>query len=230
MQAQAALDLVLTGESDEELAGAQSSVAQAQAAVEQLETQLAKLTIAAPAGGVVLDRTVLEGELAVPGVTLVTVADLDEVFWDLLPELSVYSIVEEVSPVGGLEKASSIQKASRMQEVPMDQVMYVGDSITDVEAFRTVRREGGLAVSFNGNRWAVEEADVAMVCPRAEPMLPFSRAFLKGGRAAVEGADWGGDFSDCSCTWLEGADEEPVVAASERMRKEVRGEEIGRLG
>jgi multidrug resistance efflux pump len=79
MEAQAGLDLVLTGASDEELAGAQSSVAQAQAAVEQLETQLAKLTIAAPAGGVVLDQTVLEGELAVPGVTLVTLADLDEV-------------------------------------------------------------------------------------------------------------------------------------------------------
>jgi predicted HAD superfamily phosphohydrolase len=159
-----------------------------------------------------------------------TLADLDEVFWDLLPELSVYSIVEEVSPVGGPEKATSIQKAAGMRDVPMHRVMYVGDSITDVEAFRTVRREGGLAVSFNGNRWAVEEADVALVCPRAEPMLPFARSFLKGGRDKVEGTDWGEGFSDCSCTWVEGVDTEPVVEASERMRKAVRGEEIGRLG
>jgi predicted HAD superfamily phosphohydrolase len=159
-----------------------------------------------------------------------TVADLDEVFWDLLPELSVYSIVEEVSPVGGPEKATSIERAARMRDVQMHQVMYVGDSITDVDAFRTVRRNGGLAVSFNGNRWAVEEADVAIVCPRAEPMLPFARAFLGGGRTRVEGTDWGQDFTDCSCTWLEGADVEPVVEASERMRKAVRGEEIGRLG
>jgi predicted HAD superfamily phosphohydrolase len=159
-----------------------------------------------------------------------TVADLDEVFWDALPELSVYSMVEEVSPVGGPEKATSIQRAARVRDVPMYQVMYVGDSITDVEAFRTVRREGGLAVSFNGNRWAVEEADVAVVCPRAEPMLPFARAFLEGGRTKVEGVDWGVNIPDCTCTWLEGVDAESVVEASERMRKEVRGEEIGRLG
>jgi predicted HAD superfamily phosphohydrolase len=159
-----------------------------------------------------------------------TVADLDEVFWDLLPELSVYSIVEEVSPVGGPEKASSIARATRREEVPMDQVMYVGDSITDVDAFRTVRREGGLAVSFNGNRWAVEEADMALVCPRAEPVLPLAKAFLEGGREAVVDRDWAEGFKGCACDWLGGGDIEAVVTASERMRKEVRGEDIGRLG
>ena len=80
-----------------------------------------------------------------------TVADLDALFWEDLPDLSVYEIVEEVRPVGGLEKATSIRRAAEREGVPMDQVMYVGDSITDVDAFRTVRDEGGLAVSFNGN-------------------------------------------------------------------------------
>jgi predicted HAD superfamily phosphohydrolase len=159
-----------------------------------------------------------------------TVADLDEVFWDLLPEMSVYSIVEEVSPVGGPEKATSIMRAAAKEGVAMDQVMYVGDSITDVEAFRTVRTKGGLAVSFNGNRWAVEEADVALVCPRAEPVLPMAKAFLSGGREAVLGNDWASGFPDCSCSWLDEGDIENVVEASERMRKEVRGETIGRLG
>jgi len=32
--------------------------------------------------------------------------------------------------------------------------MYVGDSITDAEAFRLMRDAGGLAVSFNGNGYA----------------------------------------------------------------------------
>ncbi|UCC93189.1 MAG: hypothetical protein JSW25_00480 [Thermoplasmata archaeon] len=159
-----------------------------------------------------------------------TVVDLDEVFWDLLPELSVYSIVEEVSPVGGPEKATSIRKAARHEGVPIDRVIYVGDSITDVEAFRTVRDEGGMAVSFNGNRWAVEEADLALVCPRAEPILPLASAFMEGGRAAVEGRDWAEGFSDCSATWLEDADMEEVVVSSEKMRKDVRGEVVGRLG
>ena len=159
-----------------------------------------------------------------------TVIDLDEVFWDLLPDLSVYSIVEEVSAVGGPEKASSIMRAARIEDLSMDQVVYVGDSITDVEAFRTVRREGGLAVSFNGNRWAVEEADLALVCPRAEPVLPMARAFLSGGRHAVEGRDWSEGFSDCTSAWTVDADMEELVVSSERMRKDVRGEVIGRLG
>ncbi|NIP35391.1 MAG: hypothetical protein GWN18_10560, partial [Thermoplasmata archaeon] len=52
-----------------------------------------------------------------------TVADLDEIFWDLMPELSVYSIVEEVSPVGGPEKATSIERAARKEDVAMNQVV-----------------------------------------------------------------------------------------------------------
>ena len=41
-------------------------------------------------------------------------------------------------------------------------VMYVGDSITDVEAFKLVRDNGGLSVSFNGNSYAVKNAEVAV--------------------------------------------------------------------
>jgi predicted HAD superfamily phosphohydrolase len=159
-----------------------------------------------------------------------TVTDLDEVFWDLLPELSVYSIVEEVSPVGGPEKAASIRKAAKQRDVSLDQVIYVGDSITDVEAFRTVRAAGGLAVSFNGNRWAVEEADLVIVSPRADPVLPMASAFLEGGRQAVEGRDWAQDHPDCRAEWMVDGDIEDVVAASEQMRKEVRGQVIGGLG
>ena len=40
--------------------------------------------------------------------------------------------------------------------------MYVGDSITDVEAFKLVRDNGGLTVSFNGNSYAVKNAEVAV--------------------------------------------------------------------
>jgi predicted HAD superfamily phosphohydrolase len=159
-----------------------------------------------------------------------TVADLDEVFWDALPDLSVYTVIEEVRPVGGPEKAASIDRAARHEGVGVEGVIYVGDSITDVDAFRTVRREGGLAVSFNGNRWAVEEADLAIVSPRAEPILPLARAFLEGGRAAVDGIDWASGFPGAMAVWLDGGDIEKVVEASERVRREVRGEEIGRLG
>lgn len=79
IEAQANLQMVVAGASEEELAAAQANVDQAAAAVQGLERQIAKLTIPAPTGGTVLDQTVLQGELAVPGVTLVTLANLDEV-------------------------------------------------------------------------------------------------------------------------------------------------------
>ncbi len=159
-----------------------------------------------------------------------TIADLDALFWEELPELSVYTIVEEVSPVGGPEKASSIMRAAAQEDVPLSEVMYVGDSITDVDAFRMVRQEGGLAVSFNGNRWAVEEADLAIVSPRADPVLPLARDFFEGGVKAVESKDWAGGSVKSFAVWLEGADLEGVITRSEALRKKVRGEEIGRLG
>lgn len=159
-----------------------------------------------------------------------TVNDLDELFWEELPELSVYSIVEEVRPVGGPEKAASIRRAAQQEGVSMSEVMYVGDSITDVEAFRAVRREGGLAVSFNGNRWAVEEADLVVISYEAVPILPLANAFLKTGREAVEGREWFPDHKGVLIAWAGSEDMEELVAESCRVRNDVRGEEIARLG
>jgi len=183
---------------------------------------LARAPIDIPAGAQGIDDLSPEDQA--------TVEDLDVLFWEELPELSVYMVVEEVRPVGGPEKATSIRRAADLEGVTMDQVMYVGDSITDVDAFRTVRREGGLAVSFNGNRWAVEEADLAIVAPRADPVLPLATAFLEGGRDSVAGRNWSGGTGDTIAVWMADADVEEVVSRSEAERKQVRGEEIGRLG
>ena len=159
-----------------------------------------------------------------------TIADLDYVFWKALPDLSVNSIVDEVSTVGGPEKAESIRRAASFEGVEVGDVMYVGDSITDVDAFRTVRDAGGLAVSFNGNRWAVEEADMAVVAERADPLLPLADAFLEGGRTAIEDREWFGGAEGTLTAWLASVEVEAVVQRSEQVRKDVRGEVIGRLG
>jgi multidrug resistance efflux pump len=85
-QAQAALDLLKAGARQQEIALLEANVAQAealfnnaQAALDALEAQLARLKLAAPVGGIILERTVHLGELASPGAPLLTIADLDEV-------------------------------------------------------------------------------------------------------------------------------------------------------
>ena len=77
--AQAQLDALEAGATAEEIAIAEAQVEQAQAAVEALAVLRGKQTIVAPVGGVVLEVSIHEGELAAPGGTLLTLGDLDQV-------------------------------------------------------------------------------------------------------------------------------------------------------
>lgn len=67
------------GPTSEEVAVAEAQVEQARAAVGALETQIAMMRLEAPMDGVVTSRSSQPGEAAVAGVTLLTVANLDEV-------------------------------------------------------------------------------------------------------------------------------------------------------
>ena len=77
--AQAQLDALRAGATEEEIAAVEAQVEQAQAALDALMVYRDKLTIAAPIGGLVLQRNIHEGELAAPGATLLTLGDLDDV-------------------------------------------------------------------------------------------------------------------------------------------------------
>ncbi|RCK72548.1 MAG: HlyD family secretion protein [Anaerolineae bacterium] len=79
-QAQAALEQAQTGVSQAEakLEQAQAAVAQAQAEVNLIETQLAKLTVYAPLNGVVLSRAIEVGEVVQAGATAIVLGNLDE--------------------------------------------------------------------------------------------------------------------------------------------------------
>ena len=77
--AQAQVDGLQAGATEEELAVAAAQVQQAQSQLDSALVLLEKLTLDAPAGGWVLQTIGHVGELAVPGAPLVTLADLDEV-------------------------------------------------------------------------------------------------------------------------------------------------------
>jgi HlyD family secretion protein len=77
--AQAQLDGLKAGATSEEIAVAKAQVEQAQAALAKLTVQRDKQTISAPVGGVVLEINIHEGELTIPGGTMLTLGDLDHV-------------------------------------------------------------------------------------------------------------------------------------------------------
>ncbi|MGD1993528.1 MAG: efflux RND transporter periplasmic adaptor subunit [Anaerolineae bacterium] len=77
--AQAQLDGLEAGATQQEIAAAEARVQQAQSELESALVLLQKQTLEAPGGGWVLETIGHVGELAAPGVALITLADLDEV-------------------------------------------------------------------------------------------------------------------------------------------------------
>jgi len=92
-----------------------------------------------------------------------TIRWLDDTFSKEVANMKIGEIFKEINPVGGSEKAEAVKNAAKKVNVPLTDVMYVGDSITDLEAFRLVKGSGGLAVSFNGNHYAIRNAEIAIL-------------------------------------------------------------------
>jgi energy-converting hydrogenase A subunit R len=134
----------------------------------------------------------------------------------------------------------------------MADMVYVGDSITDVQAFEAVRAGGGLAISFNGNRSAVNAAEVIVVADSAWPLAMLMAIFQLWGKEGVLEVACPETRAKSRCLVLPEAVIEPiamgleghlfnlydqsaedldkVVQESQAMRAKLRGEVIAALG
>lgn len=175
---------------------------------------------------------------------------LDEIFWKEIANMESGKFLHEVNPVGGAEKAEAIRDAVKKVGAKLADVVYIGDSITDVEAFKLVKENGGLAVSFNGNRYAVENAEVAILSNHCMPTAIITELFIRLGKERtlkiVE--NWSFEAlrkAEISSTSIESLlklgnlpkvkiitkeNIEALAVESSEFRKKVRGEAIGRLG
>ncbi len=150
-----------------------------------------------------------------------TVRHLDDIFWQEMPRLAINELLVRINPIGGREKAVAIEKIVRVEGCQLKDIIYFGDSITDIHAFRLVREGGGLAVSFNGNDWAVREASLAVTASNALPIAFIGSMFLEHG---IE------TFEDLLVTNLNENNLSDVTRHSIKVRKSVRTEKIGSLG
>jgi energy-converting hydrogenase A subunit R len=177
---------------------------------------------------------------------------LDEIFWGEIPKMTVGKLLSDVKTVGGEQKAEAIRDAANRLGIKISEVMYVGDSITDVEAFKLVRKFGGLAVSFNGNSYAVRNADVAVMAEGNLVTAVIADRFCRLGKeqalkvlsywvkSAVEQsgvsipllrqlyAAYPGALPRVDLVTIRNVD--ALVKESCEFRKNVRGVAIGRLG
>ena len=177
---------------------------------------------------------------------------LDEIFWGELPKMSVGKMLTDVVTVGGGQKAEAIKDAAKSLNADLEDVMYVGDSITDVEAFKLVRANGGLTVSFNGNSYAVKNAEVAVLSENNVVTAVIADLFCRFGKEKTMTAlcSWSYEalqksgvndallrqlsdlYPDClpKVQIVTAENMDSLVKESSEFRKKVRGVAIGRLG
>jgi energy-converting hydrogenase A subunit R len=182
-----------------------------------------------------------------------TIGRLDKIFWSEIANMSLGRIFSDVTTIGGSQKAAAIEDAVAKLHAPLEDVMYVGDSITDVEAFQLVRENGGLTVSFNGNNYAVRKAEIAVLSENNVVTAVIADVFCKQGKQAVLNLveNWNLEslernqvvspslldrlFSLNTQTLpkiqiVTAENMETLAKKSSKFRKKVRGESIGRLG
>ena len=177
---------------------------------------------------------------------------LDEIFWKEIAKMQSGRIFHEVNPMGGREKADAVKDAAERVNVDLEDVMYVGDSITDVEAFQLVKENGGLAVSFNGNQYAIKNAEIALLSESSIVTTIIADVFCRFGKQATMSLaeHWSREALEQSSVSplllnhlfelypkhlpkvkiITGENMETLATESSEFRKKVRGEAIGRLG
>jgi len=181
-----------------------------------------------------------------------TLSRLEDIFWNEIANMRIGNIFSEVKTVGGEQKAEAIHDATKKTHKPLEDVMYVGDSITDVEAFKLVGDNGGLTVSFNGNQYAVKNADLAVLSENSITTAIIADLFCKLGKRETLQVlrNWNSETLRKSTvnpqllhklfTLYPAAlpkiqivtteNRETLFKESSEFRKKVRGEAIGRLG
>ena len=119
--AQARLDDLLAGPTENEIAVAEANVRLAEAQAEILEANLDKFTLISPVDGVVLNQTLRIGELAAPAATILNVADLSSL------TLTVYVPVARLGEVA-LDQKVQVAVDSFPGRVFAGQVLSISNS------------------------------------------------------------------------------------------------------
>ncbi len=177
--------------------------------------------------------------------------NLERIFWEELPEMEIYSLVEEVKPVGGEAKKEAVLDIMEKRGFQASDLMYVGDSITDVQPLNFAKENGGIALSFNGNEFALDNASIAAISDNTvitsviadlfnrydlKVVQDFALSFEKDPEKAVEEHPLNPQLASKlveTNTRLEMVTEnnlEELKEESSKFRKKVRGESIGGLG
>jgi energy-converting hydrogenase A subunit R len=88
---------------------------------------------------------------------------------------SYRKVMMEIKVRGGRRKESAMVEIANNLNIPISEIIAIGDSITDMNMLKRVRKEGGIAISFNGNQYSIPHANIAVTSPNQMGSLPIFR-------------------------------------------------------
>jgi energy-converting hydrogenase A subunit R len=175
---------------------------------------------------------------------------LDEIFFKEISSMDVGAVLEDVKTVGGENKKEAVQDIISRFKFKASDLMYVGDSITDVQPLRFAAENRGIGVSFNGNEYALNEAEIAVIADNnsilavladifnsynADRVIDFVASYFQDPELALESVNPSlaervkkGKLPRMEIVTCENLDN--LIEESTRFRKDLRGKAIGGLG
>ena len=182
---------------------------------------------------------------------------LYDIFFNEFPKLEINKYIESVKTVGGKGKQIAVEDIVERLNLEEGSIIYMGDSITDVEPLAYAREHGGLSVSFNGNEYPLNVAEIAVISENTivssilidlharfdkEYVLDFIRSYSERGPDEAF-KDFEVDYSlveefekvfyNKSAPIIEIITDENrdnLLKLSKEMRNNIRGKDIGGLG
>ena len=182
---------------------------------------------------------------------------LYDIFFKEFPKLEINKYIESVKTVGGKGKQIAVEDIVERFGLESGSIIYMGDSITDVEPLQYARDNGGLSVSFNGNEYPLNVAEIAVISDHTivssilidlhsrfdkDYVLDFIRTYSEKGPDEAFG-DFEVDYSlieefekvfhNKNAPIIEiitDENREHLLKLSKEMRNNIRGKDIGGLG
>lgn len=181
----------------------------------------------------------------------------DDIFFAQIPQMGIYEKIKPIEVVGGEGKKLAIDEIIKRDDINVDEILYIGDSITDVEPLEFARKNNGISISFNGNEYPLKVAEIAIVSPSAiatavianiyaqndkDKVLEFIDDYNNGDELEKLFDDYNIDEEIKDKFFKVFATDNPLIRVvseenyeeilklSKQMRNNIRGQDIGGLG
>lgn len=109
----------------------------------------------------------------------------DDIFFNQIAKMGIYEKIKDIKVVGGQGKKLAIDDIIKRDSINTDELLYIGDSITDVEPLEFARKNNGISISFNGNEYPLKVAEIAIVSPSAVTTAVIANVYAKNDKDKV---------------------------------------------